>query len=104
MVSDDERHWYALSLQGSHLVHANTCDRAADFDHKRNRITSDLRLNSVGCCQELHRFVTTAADHQAKDDAEVTNDTIKAIIGATYLDGGMDAAQKVVRSLGYNMY
>ena len=85
-------------------MHASTCDRAADFDNKRNRITSDLRLNSVGCCQELHRFVTTAADHQAKDDAEVTNDTIKAIIGATYLDGGMDAAQKVVRSLGYNMY
>ncbi|KAL8765599.1 MAG: hypothetical protein Q9209_007381 [Squamulea sp. 1 TL-2023] len=58
-----------------------------------------MRLRSVGCCQELHRFVITAAGTNAMDDAGVTNDLIKALIGAAYFDGGMDAAKLVVRSL-----
>lgn len=50
----------------------------------------------------LSRYITKAmgAERMSQVSPKTMSATVEAIIGAVYLDGGMDAAKMVVRNLG----
>lgn len=69
------------------------------FDIGRNNITSNANLDAVGRRNGLDRFVTLAVGARAVTQKTMTA-TVEAVVGAAYLDGGMEAAEKVVEKLG----
>lgn len=74
---------------------------AEAYDTLRSTVTN-AALQAVGNRNGLERYIGRPAGpyglgpvHQKTMSA-----TVEAIVGAAYLDGGMDAAKKVVEALG----
>ena len=71
-----------------------------DEHHKlRQQLVSNAAFRAVAKRQRLDRFMTKPVGSEVFPKAAMS-DTIEAIVGAVYLDGGMDAARKVVTRLG----
>ncbi|KAL8810947.1 MAG: hypothetical protein Q9223_001962 [Gallowayella weberi] len=72
------------------------------FKKERSDEVVRTALDSVGRDIELHRHLTPCA--KTGFDAETMSKAVKAIVGAAYLDGGIDAANWVVQKLRIDVY
>lgn len=57
-------------------------------------------LDTVGRQHGLDRFVVTNPASQGAVSSGIMADTMRAILGAVYLDAGMTAVVQVMRTLG----
>ncbi|KAL8921519.1 MAG: hypothetical protein Q9208_005673 [Pyrenodesmia sp. 3 TL-2023] len=63
---------------------------------------SNAALQAVGNRNRLERYIGRPAgpDGLGRVDQKTMSTTVEAIVGAAYLEGGMDAAKTVVEALG----
>ncbi|KAL9596605.1 MAG: hypothetical protein Q9219_005688 [cf. Caloplaca sp. 3 TL-2023] len=76
-----------------------TWEERLEFDKLRNKVVSNKALVEVGQGNRLERFITPAAG-ASRVEWRAMSATVEAIVGAAYLDGGLDAAKVVVKGLG----
>lgn len=71
----------------------------------RAEVVSESSLDAAGSRNEIHRSMNWHVEKPSElpEMRAALDTTIKAIIGAAYLDGGIDAANKVVRRLGIDI-
>ena len=69
------------------------------FDKLRNQFTTNSSFNAVGNRMGLERYIEKAPG-AGKVSPKTMSDTVEAIIGAVYLDGGVDAVKVVAANLG----
>ena len=70
----------------------------AVFDRLRNRHTSNKTLEEIGTGLGLQRFITPAAGANQINQRTMTA-TVEAIVGAAYLDRGIEGAKVVISRL-----
>ncbi|KAL8946420.1 MAG: hypothetical protein Q9222_007181 [Ikaeria aurantiellina] len=81
-----------------------TWEPRGQYNALRNSVTTNTSLNQIGVQHGLSRYITVANGESQCDIAPKTmSATIEALVGAAYLDGGMDAAKMVVRTLGIDV-
>ncbi|KAL9628865.1 MAG: hypothetical protein Q9204_005609 [Flavoplaca sp. TL-2023a] len=95
-----------LAIVGDELMDVLLSERwyrsgesAYDYNKLRQQQVSNAAFRAVAKAQRLDRFMTKPVDAQACAKAAMS-DVVEAIVGAVYLDGGIDAARKVVTKLG----
>ena len=71
------------------------------YNQQRLKVTSNQALEITSKINRLDSFITCPAEKDFVSQKKLTA-TIEAIVGAVYLDGGMDAAETVVQNLGIN--
>ncbi len=76
-------------------------DSEGELTEKRARLVNKSALASLGQNLELPRFIRsqTVVENPIEHSEAVLSDVVEAIIGAIYLDGGIQAAEKVVYHL-----
>ena len=62
-------------------------------------VTNNKSLAQVGRDIHIEQYISPAAGTIAISDGTIA-DTMEAIIGAVYLDGGLEAAKEVIERLG----
>ncbi|KAI4237253.1 MAG: hypothetical protein LQ349_002008 [Xanthoria aureola] len=83
-------HWYP------------TGQKRVAFDTLRHQTTTNVSFTAVGNRMGLSRYITKAmgAERTGLVSPRTMSATVEAVIGAVYLDGGVDAARLVVGNLG----
>ncbi|KAL8932492.1 MAG: hypothetical protein Q9216_006814 [Gyalolechia sp. 2 TL-2023] len=71
------------------------------FSTLRFDVTSNDSLERMGKINQLERYMTCVGGNEPPTQKVMTA-TVEAIVGAAYLDGGMNAAEIVVQNLGIN--
>ncbi|KAL9003909.1 MAG: hypothetical protein Q9188_003247 [Gyalolechia gomerana] len=71
------------------------------FSTLRFDVTSNDSLERMGKINKLERYMTCPSGSNSLAQKTMTA-TVEAIVGAAYLDGGMNAAETVVQNLGIN--
>ncbi|KAL8809819.1 MAG: hypothetical protein Q9200_003085 [Gallowayella weberi] len=69
------------------------------FDQLRQRVGSNINLNSVGIQARLDTFVQRAGGTTVVSPVTMTA-TVEAILGAVYLDSNMESVRAVMQALG----
>ena len=69
------------------------------FDDLRIQVTTNSSFNAVGNRMGLERFIAKAPGTW-QVSPKTMSDTVEAIIGAVYLDAGVDAVRVVTANLG----
>ncbi|KAL8861713.1 MAG: hypothetical protein Q9178_001914 [Gyalolechia marmorata] len=69
------------------------------FDQDRKRVGSNVNLNTLGIQAGLDGFVNLAGGEKFASPVTMSA-TVEAILGAVYLDGGLQAVTPVMQALG----
>ncbi|KAI4181252.1 MAG: hypothetical protein LQ346_006835 [Caloplaca aetnensis] len=72
------------------------------FNDLRTQTVSNAALQAVGNRARLDRYLTVAPGTESIEQRTMSA-TVEAIVGAAYLDGGMDAARKAVEAIGVDV-
>ncbi|KAL8718023.1 MAG: hypothetical protein Q9181_008244 [Wetmoreana brouardii] len=88
---------FLLSLKWYH-----TWEKRVVFDKLRNEVTSNASLDTRGLANSLDRYISQAPGSYVVMPKTMSA-TIEAIVGAAFLDGGMDAVKQVVQKLGIDV-
>lgn len=91
---------YVLDLLLALKWYPTWANRGA-FSILREKVTSNDSLERTGKINKLRRFIV-CPDGSFSITQRVTTATVEAIVGAAYLDGGMNAAETVAQNLGIN--
>ncbi|KAL8716454.1 MAG: hypothetical protein Q9220_000361 [cf. Caloplaca sp. 1 TL-2023] len=75
----------------------------SEYDLLRINITTNASFNRIGTEHNLDRYIQVAKAQGGIVSPKTMSATIEAIVGAAYLDRGMDAAKMVVRNLGIDV-
>ncbi len=70
------------------------------YTRLRNEVTSNDSLEQVGRLKHLDRYMHLAPGSSPEVPRRTMTATVEVIVGAAYLDGGMDAAKTVVEGSG----
>ncbi len=89
-------------LAEAHAAGANTEGETEKFNDLHAQTVSNAALKAVGHRARLDRFLTLAPGTVFIHQKTMTA-TVEAIVGAAYLDGGMDAARKAVEAIGVDV-
>ncbi|KAL8742475.1 MAG: hypothetical protein Q9184_008251 [Pyrenodesmia sp. 2 TL-2023] len=73
-----------------------------DYGKMRLKITSNNSLEQMGILNQLERYINLPSSASSVNKKVMTA-TLEAIIGATYIDGDLDAAKTVAQNLGFNI-
>ena len=81
-------------------VHGDKSDGfSVVFDRDRQRVGSNNNLNTLGIQAGLDSFVNLAGGTTVVSPVTMSA-TVEAILGAVYLDGGLQAVTPVMQALG----
>jgi ribonuclease III len=107
----DEMHQEALATLGDavvsvaaiHAIMQRGIARKGEITAEKMRMVSLLPLNAVGRSLELQKYIRFNRGEEKQEIwrcSDALTETLEAVIGAAYLDGGMEAAIRVLRSIG----
>ncbi|MFH1374127.1 MAG: ribonuclease III [bacterium] len=91
-------------LIGEQLYRDHTKMQEGNLTQTRALLVNESTLADLARKIELNRFVRLASEEEragGRDRTSIIADTLESIIGAVYLDGGLDAARDVVLRLIY---
>lgn len=86
----------------AHAAGTNTEGETEKFNDLRTQTVSNAALQAVGNRARLDRYLTVAPGTESIEQRTMSA-TVEAIVGAAYLDGGMDAARKAVEAIGVDV-
>jgi len=107
----DDAHQEALATLGDavvsvaviHALMQRGIARKGEITVEKMRIVSLLPLNEVGRSLDLQKYIRFNRGEEKQEIwrcSDALTETLEAIVGAVYLDGGMEASIRVLRTIG----